>query len=91
MARAQSVTWPRESIIALTPEWKGDRFADGRPKVPGALLERLKGISMEEAWEALRKKGYLNQFENFNGPSENPWIILHPDQAMTGRVVDRRI
>jgi 4-hydroxy-4-methyl-2-oxoglutarate aldolase len=85
--RAQSVTWPRENIIALMPEWKGDRFADGRPKVSDELLERLKGISMEEVWEALRDKGYYNQFENFNGPSENPWIILHPEKPMTGRVV----
>ena len=84
---AQNVTWPRESIIALTPEWTGERFTDGRPKVSDELLERLKDISMEEAWAALRQKGYLNQFENFNGASENPWIILHPDQPMTGRVV----
>ena len=23
----------REEIIALTPQWKGERFTDGRPKV----------------------------------------------------------
>ncbi|MEO6187955.1 MAG: RraA family protein [Ginsengibacter sp.] len=84
---AQSVTWPKESIIALTPEWKGERFADGRPKIPDELLERLKGVSMEEAWAALRNAGYQNQFENFNGYAENPWIILHPDEPMTGRAV----
>ncbi len=84
---SQSVTWPKESIIALTSDWKGERLPDGRPKVSDDLLERLKGVSMEEAWAALRKDGYLNQFENFNGPAENPWIILHPDQPMTGRVV----
>lgn len=84
---AQSVTWPSKNIIDLTFQWKGERFSDGRPKVPDELLERLKNIAMEEAWSALKKSGYLNQFENFNGPSENPWIILHPDQVMTGRVV----
>ena len=84
---AQNVTWPKERIIALTSDWTGERFPDGRPKVSDELLERLKGISMEEAWAALRQKGYYNQFENFNGASENPWIILHPDQPMTGRVV----
>ncbi len=84
---AQSVTWPRENIIALTADWKGERFADGRPKISDELLERLKHISMEEAWAAMSKIGYVNQFENFNGPSENPWIILHPDQPMTGRVI----
>ena len=87
ITNGQNVTWPRENIIALTSEWTGERFADGRPKVSDELLERLKDISMEEAWAALRQKGYLNQFENFNGASENAWIILHPDQPMTGRVV----
>jgi len=87
IANSQCVTWPRESIIALTSEWGGERFPDGRPKVSDQLLERLKAIAMEEAWSALRKAGHLNQFENFNGPSENPWLILHPDQVMTGRVV----
>lgn len=86
-ANAQSVTWPAASVAALTPEWTGERFPDGRPKVSDNLLERLKGVSMEEAWAELRNKGYINQFENFASTYENPWIILHPDQPMTGRVV----
>jgi len=69
-----------EYIKALTSEWKGDRFADGRPKVSDAILARLKNISMEEAWGVLRNKGYFNQYEG-------DWQILLPDSAMTGRVV----
>jgi regulator of RNase E activity RraA len=69
-----------EYIKALTSEWKGDRFADGRPKVSDAILARLKNISMEEAWGVLRNKGYNNQYEG-------DWQILLPDSAMTGRVV----
>src|SRR5688572_31059848 len=38
-----------EYIKALTSEWKGERFPDGRPRVSDAILERLKNISMEEA------------------------------------------
>jgi regulator of RNase E activity RraA len=87
LTNAQCVTWPAEAIKTMTPEWTGERFPDGRPKVSDALLERLKAISVEEAWAALRSKGYMNQFENFAGTSENPWVILHPDQPMTGRVV----
>ncbi len=30
---AQNVGSSPEYIKALTPEWKGERFADGRPKV----------------------------------------------------------
>ena len=77
---AQNVGSSPEYIKALTSEWEGERFADGRPKVPDAILERLKNISIEEAWGVLRNKGYQNQFES-------DWTIIHPDEVMTGRVV----
>src|SRR5512145_101798 len=69
-----------EYIKALTAEWKGERFPDGRPKVSDAILARLKNISMEEAWGVLRNKGYHNQYEG-------DWQVIFPDSAMTGRVV----
>lgn len=80
ITNAQRVGSTPEYIKALTPEWKGERFSDGRPKVPDAILERLKNISIEEAWGVLRNKGYHNQFEG-------DWQIIHPGEAMTGRVV----
>ena len=60
---AQRVTPTSEEIKSITPEWKGDRFLDGRPKVPDELLRRLKAVRLEEAWGILRNKGYHNQFE----------------------------
>ncbi len=87
LVNAQSVTWPTDVVTEMTSGWKGERSADGRPKISDALLERLKNIHMEEAWAYLRGKGFSNQFENFSGTSQTPWIILHPDQVMTGRVV----
>jgi len=86
-AFSQTVKWPAEDVKALTSEWTGERTPDGRPKVPDALLERLKAVSVEEVWSFLRSKGYLNQFENFASTYENGWQILHPDKVMTGRVV----
>jgi 4-hydroxy-4-methyl-2-oxoglutarate aldolase len=77
---AQRVGSSPEYIKALTSEWKGERFPDGRPKVSDAILERLKGISMEEAWGVLRNKGYMNQYEG-------DWQIIFPDSVMTGRVI----
>ena len=53
----------REEIIALTPEWKGERFPDGRPRVPDHYLEALRGMTLEEIWKPLFVKGYDNQFE----------------------------
>ena len=47
----------REEIIALTPEWKGERFPDGRPRVPDHYLEALRGMTLEEIWKPLFVKG----------------------------------
>jgi regulator of RNase E activity RraA len=77
---AQQVTLTPEQIKAYTPDWKGERFPDGRPKVPDKFLERLKGVHLEEAWGILRNKDYQNQFEG-------EWMVLHPDSVMTGRVI----
>src|SRR6478752_6397063 len=77
---AQNVTLTPDQIKALTPQWKGERFPDGRPKAPDALLERLKGVAIEEAWGYLRNKGFQNQFEG-------DWMVINPDSVMTGRVV----
>ena len=78
--KAQQVTLTPEQIRGYTPEWKGERFPDGRPKVSDKMLERLKKVHLEEAWGVLRNKGYQNQFEG-------DWMIQFPDSAMTGRVV----
>ncbi len=77
---AQQVTLTPDGIKALTPDWKGERFADGRPKAADRFLNRLKNVSLEEAWGYLRNKGYQNQFEG-------DWTIIRPDSVMTGRVV----
>ena len=53
----------REDIIALTPLWKGERFPDGRPRVPDRILEAMHGMTLEELWKPLYVKGYITQFE----------------------------
>ncbi len=79
-ALAQHVQLTKQQTINLTSEWKGERFPDGRPRVSDQILERLKNVSIEEAWGYLRNKGYQNQYEG-------NWMILSPDSAMTGRAV----
>ena len=59
--KAQAIS--KDELTFYTSEWKGERFADGRPKIPDALIERAKNISIEDAWTVLRNEGYLNQFE----------------------------
>lgn len=78
--QAQQITPTPEQIKAITYEWKGERSADGRPHVSDKMLERLKNVSLEEAWSLLRNKGYQNQFEG-------DWMVIDEDSAMSGRVV----
>ena len=77
---AQQVTLTPDQIKAYTPEWKGERSPDGRPKVEDKFLTRLKNVKLEEAWGILRNKGFQNQFEG-------DWTVLNPGSVMVGRVV----
>lgn len=71
-AYAQTIS--KEELIFLTSEWKGERFADGRPKIADNLLERAKKIYIDDAWTVLKNEGYLNQFEG-NWKTVNDTII----------------
>ncbi|NLG25245.1 MAG: RraA family protein [Clostridiales bacterium] len=70
----------REDIIQLTPEWKGERFEDGRPKVPADILRRMRGITFEEAWGPLWGMGYKYQYEC-------DFKMAHPGKNLVGRAV----
>ena len=70
----------KEELVFLTPEWKGDRYLDGRPKVPVTLLERMKKVTLEEAWAVLRNENYKYQY------AEN-WMTINPDSVLVGRAV----
>jgi regulator of RNase E activity RraA len=67
-------------LLAWTSLWNGDRYPDGRPKVPAGILKRMKAISIEEAWDVLRKSGYENQFVG-------GWQMLHQDRPFVGRAL----
>lgn len=77
---AQHVQITKEELIALTPEWKGDRFPDGRPKVPDNIIKRMKAVSMEEAWATLSNAGYRYQIAE-------GWEVINPDSVLVGRAV----
>ena len=48
-------TLTKEQMTAYTAMNPYERFPDGRPKVPDALLEKVKGLVIEEAWGAVRQ------------------------------------
>jgi 4-hydroxy-4-methyl-2-oxoglutarate aldolase len=70
----------KEQVLFYTSEWKGERFPDGRPKVPDSLLARALDVSIEDVWDYLRTHGYVNQFEA-------GWQALHPEKPFAGRAL----
>jgi 4-hydroxy-4-methyl-2-oxoglutarate aldolase len=71
----------REQLIKYTAKSQFERFPDGRPKVDDRLLERVKGLSLEEAWGLLMSKGYKHQFAGWD------FQVLHPGKILVGRAV----
>ena len=47
----------KEDIIQLTSQWKGERFPDGRPRVPDHYLKALHTLTLEEVWKPIFVKG----------------------------------
>ncbi|MFN7992527.1 MAG: dimethylmenaquinone methyltransferase [Bryobacteraceae bacterium] len=77
---AQVFTFTREQMLKYTGQNPFDRFEDGRPKVPDALLDKVKGLSAEEVWSILPEQQFPNQYEG-------NWRILHPERKLVGRAV----
>jgi hypothetical protein len=76
--RGQQIS--KEELIFLTPEWKGERFKDGRPKVPDEILKRMKLVTLEEAWAVLKN-------ENFKQAYDDGWMCINPDSVLVGRAL----
>jgi regulator of RNase E activity RraA len=76
---AQLMTFSKQDLIDYTAANPFDRFPDGRPKVPDALLERARDLSAEDIWATMQDKGYNNQYAD-------GFIVLKPGKTMVGRV-----
>src|ERR1700749_4033709 len=77
-AKAQTIS--KEEMIFYTSEWKGERFPDGRPKIPDDLLGRALNVSVEDVWDYLGERGYHCQFDG-------GWKALHRDKPFAGRAL----
>ncbi len=69
-----------EELVEYTPDWDGARFPDGRPMVPDGIIERMKRVSITQAWGVLRGAGYEHQYEG-------GWERTHPGKTLVGRAV----
>ena len=79
-AQAQVFTLSKEQLIEYTAQNPFERFPDGRPKVPDALMQRARGMSVEEVFGVLPGKGFRNQYED-------GFQVLHPGKKLVGRAV----
>jgi len=75
---AQLFKLTREQVVEITADNPFDRFPDGRPKIPDALVEQAKGMSAEDVWAVLPGKNYRNQWAD-------GFQVLHPGTKMAGR------
>ena len=71
LAWAQPGVLTKQHLIEYTPDWKGERFPDGRPKVPDAILDRMKHVTLEEAWAVVTGAGFSHQYDD-------SWLSIHP-------------
>jgi len=76
----QAQTIPRDELIFLTADWKGERFPDGRPKISDDLIRRARSIAIEDAWTILNNEGYTCQYEG-------SWKMVHTDTPVVGRAL----
>lgn len=77
---AQQEFFSAADVIKYTPDWHGERFPDGRPKVPDDILDRMKNVTLEEAWATLQGACFNHQYED-------GWLSIHPDQVLVGRAL----
>ncbi len=70
----------KEDIELWTQKNPYPRFPNGRPRVPDDILERMKLVSVEEAWGVMKGHGYNNQYEG-------NWLNVHPERVLVGRAV----
>lgn len=76
---SQQVQISKEELILYTPEWKGERFPDGRPRVSDDIIRRMKPVTIEEAWAILNSAGYRYQIADGWGQ------IINADSVLVGR------
>ena len=70
----------KEAVIEYTPEWTGDRAPDGRPLVSDKIIERMRSVTITQAWGVVRGDGYEHQYEG-------NWKCTHPGGTLCGRAL----
>jgi regulator of RNase E activity RraA len=80
LVHAQPGVLTPQQLIEYTPDWNGERSPDGRPKVPDAILDRMKNVTLEEAWAVVTGAGFSHQYDD-------NWVSIHPQNVLVGRAL----
>jgi 4-hydroxy-4-methyl-2-oxoglutarate aldolase len=80
MAKFAPLNLTPEEVVLFTPEWQGERTPDGRPRVPDGILQRMRQVTITQAWSVLRGEGYHWQYEG-------GWVSTQPGKTLVGRAV----
>ena len=67
-----------EQMMKFTPQWTGERFPDGRPKVPDALIEKVRGLASLDV--AISQRGFQSQYVD-------SLVNINPGKKLVGRAV----
>ena len=71
----------RDLLIQYTSDWKGERFADGRPKVPDdILLAHEEGHARRSVGGGARRRMSIISMKTAGCP-------IHPDKVLVGRAL----
>lgn len=87
-ARGQINNLTRQQLIKYTAANPFDRFPDGRPKIPDALLEQFKDMSSEEVMSAGQPPTESGSRLFGSGQAvtyTDGWQVLHPGKKLIGR------
>src|SRR5579872_5005836 len=84
-AKAQLFSWTKDEMLEYTKAWTGERFPDGRPRVPDSWLDRAKEMSQEEVIIPPGRNAGPPNIASFS--QYDHFQVIHPELKMAGRVV----
>ena len=70
----------KDHLIQCTQEWTGERFPDGRPKVADNVIERMRGVTLTQAWGSCGGGEFNQQFAS-------GFTNTHPGEVLCGRAL----
>ena len=88
---AQPSSLTKEEMIQYTEQWKGERFPDGRPRVSDDIVNRMKYVSITEAWSTLSDSsddttGGKNPESTYANQYNGEFKQLYDNVTICGRV-----